>query len=444
MKKVLILGAGLVARPITLYLLDQPDVEVLVASRTVSKAEKIVGDHPQGKAVAFNIEQEQDKLPDLIAQADVAISLLPYTYHVTIAEECIRQKKHLVTTSYVSDAMQALDEKAKAAGVILLNEIGVDPGTDHMSAMKIIDEVHAKGGQVESFESFCGGLPAPDNAWTNPFGYKLSWSPRGVLMAGRNAARFLKDGKQADIEGQDLFAHYERMAIEGLEEEYEIYPNRNSLPYINLYGIPETKTMFRGTIRNRGWCDTLKGIADLGLLEDEDKQSFKGMTYAGFFRKLLNLEADADLKQGIADKLGVEKDSEIIKRLEWLSLLSEDAIEVEEGTPLDILTARFMKLEYAPGEKDMLILMHRFVASYPDKKERITSTMIDFGHQDKKSDSSMSRTVSLPAAIATRLIIEGKITTPGVQIPNTKTWYEPVLQELEEFDIVFKEKVQPL
>ncbi|MHA2272067.1 MAG: saccharopine dehydrogenase C-terminal domain-containing protein [Candidatus Hodarchaeales archaeon] len=444
MKKVLILGAGLVARPITLYLLDQPDLEVLVASRTVSKAEKIVGDHPQGKAVAFNIEQEQDKLPDLIAQADVAISLLPYTYHVVIAEECIRQKKHLVTTSYVSDAMQALDEKAKAAGVILLNEIGVDPGTDHMSAMKIIDEVHAKGGQIESFESYCGGLPAPDNAWTNPFGYKLSWSPRGVLMAGRNAARFLKDGKQADIKGQDLFAHYERMAIEGLEEEYEIYPNRNSLPYINLYGIPETKTMFRGTIRNRGWCDTLKGIADLGLLEDEDKQSFKGMTYAGFFRKLLNLEADADIKHGIADKLGVEKDSEIIKRLEWLSLLSEDAIEVEEGTPLDILTARFMKLEYAPGEKDMLILMHRFVASYPDKKEQITSTMIDFGHQDKKSDSSMSRTVSLPAAIATRLILEGKITTPGVQIPNTKTWYEPVLQELEAFEIVFKEKVQPL
>ncbi|MFX0115337.1 MAG: saccharopine dehydrogenase C-terminal domain-containing protein, partial [Candidatus Hodarchaeota archaeon] len=226
---------------------------------------------------------------------------------------------------------------------------------------------------------------------------------------------------------------------------YETYPNRDSTPYIALYGIPETKTMFRGTIRNLGWCDVLKGIADLGLLKDEpeDKQSLKGVTYAGFFRKLLNLEVAADLKQGIADKLGVEKDAEIINRLEWLSLLSEDVIELEEGTPLDVLTARFMKLEYAEGERDMLILVHKFIATYRDKKERITSTMIDFGHQDKKGDSSMSRTVSLPAAIATRLILEGKITTPGVHIPNSKMWYEPVLQELETLDIGFKEKVEP-
>ncbi|MHA2232349.1 MAG: saccharopine dehydrogenase C-terminal domain-containing protein, partial [Candidatus Hodarchaeales archaeon] len=373
MKKVLILGAGLVTRPITQYLLDQPDIEVLVASRTVSKAENLVGDHPQGKALAFDITKDSEKLPDLIAQVDVAISLLPYTYHVNVAEECIRQKKHLVTTSYVSDAMRALDEKAKTAGVILLNEIGVDPGIDHMSAMKIIDEVHAKGGEIETFESYCGGLPAPDNAWTNPFGYKLSWSPRGVLMAGRNAARFLKDGKQVDIPGEELFAHHEAMSIEDLGD-FETYPNRDSTPYIDLYGIPETKTMFRGTIRNLGWCNTLKGIADLGLLRDdpEDRQSFKNMTYSAFFRKLLNLKSDADLKQGIADKLGTEKDSEIIKRLEWLSLLSEAPIEMEEGTPLDILDACFMKLQYDNSEQDMLILVHKFVVTYPEKKERIT------------------------------------------------------------------------
>ncbi|MFQ5979835.1 MAG: saccharopine dehydrogenase C-terminal domain-containing protein [Candidatus Heimdallarchaeota archaeon] len=445
MKKVLILGAGLVTRPITQYLLDQPDIEVLVASRTVSKAENLVGNHPQGKALAFDITKDSEKLPDLIAQVDVAISLLPYTYHVKIAGECIHQKKHLVTTSYVSDEMRALDEKAKGAGVILLNEIGVDPGIDHMSAMKIIDEVHAKGGEIEAFESYCGGLPAPDNAWTNPFGYKLSWSPRGVLMAGRNPARFLKDGKQVDILGEELFAHHEAMSIEDLGE-FETYPNRDSTPYIDLYGIPETKTMFRGTVRNLGWCETLKGIADLGLLRDdpEDRQSFKNITYATFFRKLLNLKSDADLKQGIADKLGAGKDSEIIKRLEWLSLLSEAPIEMEEGTPLDVLTARFMKLQYDNSERDMLILVHKFVVAYPDKKERITSTMIDLGHQDKNGDSSMSRTVSLPAAIATRLILEGKITTPGVQIPNSKTWYEPVLQELEKFDIVCKEKAEIL
>ncbi len=445
MKKALIFGAGLVAKPITRYLLEQPEIEVLVASRTVSKAENLINGHPKGKAIAFDISKDVDKLPELISEADIAISLLPYTYHVAIAEECIRQKTHMVTTSYVSDSMRALDEKAKKTEIILLNEIGVDPGIDHMSAQKIIDSVHENGGKIDSFKSYCGGLPAPE-ANTNPYGYKLSWSPRGVLMASRNSACFLEDEKQVDIPGEDLFGQKETMLIEGLGD-FETYPNRNSMPYIDLYGIAEVKTMFRGTIRNLGWCDTLLAIGKLGFLDDDpqDKQSFENITYSDFLRKMIDLKLGIDIKQGVADKLQLEKDSEVIERIEWLSLLSDDPITINEGTPLDLVAARFMeKLGYEERERDMLILIHKFIASYPDRKEQITSTLIDYGLQDSTGDSSMSRTVSLPAAIATKLILEDKITIKGVQIPTLKEIYDPVLKELEDLNIVFKENVIPL
>ena len=437
MKKTLVLGAGLVARPLVRYLLDHPNIQVLIASRTVSKAENLIADHPQGEAVEFDITKDIVELPNLVEQADIIISLLPYVYHVTIAEECIRQKKHLVTTSYVSDAMNALNEKAKIAEVILLNELGLDPGIDHMSAMKIINDVRDRNGKIESFSSYCGGLPAPE-ANTNPFGYKLSWSPLGVLLAGRNPACFLKEGKQVDIPGEELFAHYEIMEVEGLGD-FEFYPNRNSLGYIDLYGIQETQTMFRGTLRNLEWCDTLKAIADLGLLNDQIKHSLKDTTYTGFMRKLINVDPDSDLKVAIASKLAISPDSEIIKKLEWLSLLSDDTTRMDEGSPLDVLAARFMeKLQYNEGERDMVILIHEFIAKYPDERVKITSTLVDYGIP--YGDSSMSRTVSLPAAIGARLILEGKITSKGVQIPTIPEIYKPILAELEQLGIVCKEK----
>ncbi|MFX1535389.1 MAG: saccharopine dehydrogenase C-terminal domain-containing protein [Promethearchaeota archaeon] len=439
MKKVLVLGAGLVAGPLVNYLLEH-GYHVTVASRTLSKAEKLIGGHSNGKALEFDITKTPENLKDLVAETDLAVSLLPYIYHVDVAKQCIAHKKHLVTTSYVSDEMRALDAEAKAAGVIFLNELGVDPGIDHMSAMKIIDGVHNAGGKIMSFSSYCGGLPAPE-ANTNPYGYKFSWSPRGVLLAARNSGLYMKDGEKVFIPGEELFKNYEIVDIETLGE-FEGYPNRDSLKYIDLYNIPETKSMFRGTLRNKGWCNTLIKFVELGFLEEKELD-VKGKTYQDLMAMLIKSSDTSDLKKQVAKHLDIPEDSEIIKRFEWLDLFSTKTIPFEKSSPLDILVAVMLdKMQYEKGERDMLILQHEFIAEYPDRKERIFSTMIDFGIKD--GPSSMSRTVSLPAAIGVRLILEGKISSTGVQIPVTPEFYEPILEELEQLNIVCKEKVVPL
>jgi saccharopine dehydrogenase (NADP+, L-glutamate forming)/spermidine synthase len=317
----------------------------------------------------------------------------------------------------------------------------LDPGIDHMEAMRIIHEVEEKGGEILSFTSYCGGLPAPE-ANTNPFGYKFSWSPTGVLLAGKNSAQYLKDGQQIFIPPQDLFDNYLMINIEGLGE-FEGYPNRDSLPYIELYGIKSTKTMFRGTLRNKGWCSTLKKIADLGLLEEEGKD-WTGLTYKDFLKKLMNDPVEEDIKKALSAHLNIEESSDIIQRFEWLGLLSDEPLPLEKGSPLNILGAKMLeKLQYEEGERDMIMLQHQFIASYPgDKKEKITSTLIDFGIPH--GDTSMGRTVGLPAAISTKLILEGKIEKTGVHIPVTPEIYIPILQELKELDIAFKEKKEEM
>lgn len=440
MKKILILGAGLVAKPLVRYLLDQPDFKVEVASRTVSKAVKLIDSHPDGEAKELNLKDEEG-LKKEIADSDLVISMVPYGFHPTVAKFCIDFGKHMVTTSYVSETMQNLDSEAKNAGILIINEIGLDPGIDHMEAMRIIHEVEEKGGEIQSFTSFCGGLPAPE-ANTNPFGYKFSWSPIGVLLAGKNSAQYLKDGQQVLIPAEDLFKDYAIIKIEGLVE-FEGYPNRNSLPYIQLYGIQSTKTMFRGTLRNKGWCPTMKKMVDLQLLDEEEKE-WGDITYKDFIRRLMDNPAEEDIKKALGAHLSIEEDSDIIQRLEWLGLLSDEAITVSKGSALDILGARMLeKLQYEEGERDMIILQHQFIASYPDdKKEKITSTLIDFGIPG--GDSSMARTVGLPAAIATRLILEGKIEMTGVHIPVIPKIYTPILQELKGMDITFKEKREKL
>ncbi len=440
MKKILILGAGLVAKPLVRYLLDQPDFEVEVASRTVSKAVKLIDNHPQGKASELNLKNEEG-LKDEISKADLVISMVPYTFHPIVAKYCIYYKKAMVTTSYVSEVMKNLDAEAKKAGILILNEVGLDPGIDHMEAMRIIHEVEEKGGEILSFTSYCGGLPAPE-ANTNPFGYKFSWSPTGVLLAGKNSAQYLKDGQQIFIPSQDLFDNFLTINIEGLGE-FEGYPNRNSLPYIELYGIKSTKTILRGTLRNKGWCSTIKKIVDLGFLEEEEKD-WTGLTYKDFLKKLMNNPAEEDIKKALSTHLNIEESSDIIQRFEWLGLLSDEPLPSEKNSPLNILGAKMLeKLQYEEGERDMIMLQHQFIASYPgDKKEKITSTLIDFGIPH--GDTSMARTVGLPAAISTKLILEGKIEKTGVHIPVTPEIYIPILQELKELDIAFKEKKEEM
>jgi saccharopine dehydrogenase (NADP+, L-glutamate forming) len=443
-KKILVLGAGLVSRPMVRYLLDVPDFEVIVATRTVSKAQELVGTHTRGKAIALLVDDDA-ALGQLVGECDLAVSLLPYTYHVKVANHCLTHKKPLVTTSYVSDAMRALSAPAKAAGLIFLNEIGLDPGIDHMSAMKIIHDVQKSGGKVTSFMSYCGGLPAPE-ANDNPLGYKFSWSPKGVVMAGRNDARYLKDGKEVFVPGADLFGHRWPLKVqEGFE--FEAYPNRNSLPYIETYGLQGVSTMLRGTFRNPGWCATLKAIADLGVLKDDAvRTAIAGLTPAVWLRGYV--PGTGKLRQDVAAKLGLSATDAILDRFVWLGLFDEKPIDLQQGSNLDILAKQMLdRMTFKPRERDMVVLHHEFIADFPATSNsqpathNIHSTLIAFG--EPGGDSAMARTVSLPAAIGVRMILHGELKLTGVQIPVVPEIYEPVLAELTRLGIECKERTVP-
>ena len=439
-KKILVFGAGLVSRPGVRYLLSNKNLIVTVASRTVSKAEKLVEGFDNGIAKQILVDNEA-AVEELIKENDIIISLLPWVHHLKVANLCLKHNKHMATTSYVSEGMQKLDDEAKSKGLLFLNEIGVDPGIDHMSAMKIIDEVHDEGGKIVHFYSYCGGLPAPQHN-DNPYGYKFSWSPKGVVLASGNPAKYLENGKLVEIVGKDLFLNKRLDEIEDLGT-FEVYPNRDSMPYQDLYGLQEAQTVMRGTYRNVGWCDTLKKIVDLGLIDETPKDNLKGITYKQMMAGLVGAREDEDVAAKTAATVGLSKDDEVIGRLEWLGLFSDEPVP-DYDNYLDILSERLQeKLYYKEGEVDMLILRHKFIVENKDKsRDMITSTMVDYGIPN--GDSSMARTVSLPLAIGVKLMAEGKINLTGVHIPKIKEVYDPVLEELEKLNIKMVEKRVPV
>lgn len=429
--KILVLGSGFVSRPGVTYLLEQKHLNVTVASLELEEAEKLVKDYDNGVACYVDV-QDEENLEKLIKEHDIVISLLPWIFHIKVAKLCLKNNKDMATTSYVSDEMRQLDEEVKAKGLIFLNEMGVDPGIDHMSAMKIINQVHEEDGKIVHFYSYCGGLPAPDDN-DNPFGYKFSWSPRGVVLASRNSARFLENGELREIVGKDLFLCVRCEDVEGVGE-LEVYPNRDSVTYKDIYGIPEAETVMRGTYRYRGWCETFKKMVDLGLVDDTAIEGLKGITFKQMMAKIAGVEASADVKAAIAEKVGLPADAPAIERMEWLGLFSDDIVP-DENNYLDILSVRLQeKLYYKDGEKDMIVLRHKFTVENKDKtRDLITSTLIDYGIPH--GDTSMARTVSYPLAIGVKLMAEGKITLKGVQIPREKAIYQPVLDELETLNI---------
>ena len=440
MKNVLVLGAGMISKPMITYFLNQPDIFVTMASRTVSKAENIIDNHPHGKAFELNVNQNKD-VEDFITNADIVVSLLPYNYHLKIAELCIKHRKHLVTTSYVSKPMKELDKKAKDLGVLLLNECGLDPGIDHMSAMKVIHKIEKNNGKIIYFKSTTGALPAYESN-NNPFGYKFSWSPRGVLLASRNSARWLEDGKEVVIPGEKLFENYKMQDISGVGT-FENYPNRDSLPYKEIYGLKEAKTVYRGTFRMSGWCETFRKLVALGWLNDKPIDGFSGKTYADLTRYLVGAQLGDNLINATARYLNLETYSTIIKRIEWLGLFCNELLPNDKNNPLDYLNVLALKkMSMSKNDKDMIVMHHEFIADYSSKKEYITSTLVDYGIPG--GDTSVARTVSLPAAIAVKMILNNKIKSTGVQIPVIPDLYNPILNELEEMGIKFFENVSKL
>lgn len=440
MKKILVLGAGMISRPLVRYLLDQPDYFIKMASRTVRKAERIINSHKRGEAISFNVSDDS-LLEQLVSKSDVVVSLLPYIYHVKVAKLCIKHKKNLVTTSYISNEMRKLDNKAKEVGVILLNECGLDPGIDHMSAMRIIHNIEMRGGTVVSFKSTTGALPSHE-ANNNPFGYKFSWSPRGVLLASRNSSKWLENGKIISIPGEKLFENYILQDIPEIGT-FENYPNRNSIPYRDIYGLKEAKTVYRGTFRMTGWCETMRYIVALGWLSDEPMKFFSGKTYGDVTRHLIGVKSNKNLIKATAAFLDLEIYSCVIKRIEWLGLFSNESLPDNIDNPLDFLNVIAMKkMPLELGERDMVVMYHEFIAKYSSKKELINSVLINYG--TPHGDSSISRTVALPAAIAVKMILKRKIRITGVHLPVISEIYNPILDELEKIGIKFKEEIAAL
>lgn len=440
MKNVLILGAGLVSRPMARYLLDQPGFNLTVASRTLSKAEKLIDGNPKGKALQLVVEDEA-KLKKLISEADLVVSLLPWTHHLKVAAICLQMSRHFVTTSYVKPEMQKLDSEAKQKGLLFLNEIGVDPGIDHMAAMKVINKVKSDGGEITSFYSYCGGLPALEHN-NNPLGYKFSWSPAGVMLAAGNDGCYLKDKEIIDIPGEKLFEHYWLIDVP-CAGTFEAYINRNALPYIDLYDVKSVKSMYRGTLRNISHCESWNYFKMLGLLDQKKEYDFTTTSPRKVMENLIGAQG-SDLEAQVAGYLGIPVYSIAIKKLAWLGLFDDKLLPLGKASVFDMFAHILQdKLAYHSDELDLLVQHHEFIAEYPGgKKEKITSTMVDKGIPG--GDSSMARTVSLPAAIAVKLILEEKIKLSGVHIPISPEIYEPVLTELESMNIKLVERVKKI
>jgi saccharopine dehydrogenase-like NADP-dependent oxidoreductase len=434
MKKVLILGAGLVVRPMVEYLLNN-NIGLMIASPMKDRADEMIKGNPLGSSIDWSMD-DPVILEKLVSEYDITVSLLPYIYHSDVAKICLKYGKSMVTTSYIQPGMKELDESARNAGLLFLNEIGLDPGIDHMTAMRIIDHIHGKGGKVEEFFSLCGALPAPESA-DNPFRYKFSWSPKGVILASRNSALYLKKGRKVFIEPADLFKDRFSFNFPRIGN-LEVYPNRDSVSYMDIYGIPETNTIYRGTFRYEGWCEALDAMKSLNML-DETIMDYQGMSYSEFLAERAKTET-SDLKEKLAGKLSVSLNSVTIQAFDYLGFFSDEKLKYHKASPFDITSDRMIKkMMLSANERDMVVLQHIFLASYPDrKKEVIKSSMLDFG--SPSTNTSIARTVALPAAIAVRMILEKRIEVTGVCRPVVAQIYNPVLDELKTLGVEMKEE----
>lgn len=440
MNSILIIGAGRSASVLINYVLKlalERNWQVTVADSNLELAQQKIAGFPQARAAWLDVMKANDRR-DLIGRADVVVSLLPAHLHLEVAQDCIRLNKHLITASYVSKEMYRLGDEARDRELIFMGEMGLDPGIDHMSAKQKIDEIQEKGGKLKSFHSYTGGLIAPESD-DNPWHYKFTWNPRNVVLAGQGTAQYLENGKFKYIPYNRLFEQAYPVDIPGMGE-YEVYANRDSLLYREVYGLKDIPTIFRGTIRHKGYCEAWNALVRLGLTDgsypilDADKITYHELMEA----YLGNSDFSGSVKDRVAQFLDVATDSDVMEKLNWLGLFRKKRVKMPHATPALILENLLLdKWKLQPDDKDMIIMQHEFAYELDGKEKKEISTMVIKG-QDSVN-TAMAQLVGLPLGIFVKLVMEGRIKSAGVQIPVMKEVYEPVLHELKDFGIEFKE-----
>lgn len=445
MRTILIIGAGRSASSLIQYLLEKSvseELHLIIGDLSLALAEKKTNKHPNATPIALDIYDENQR-KDAIQKADIVISMLPAHLHIEVARDCIKYRKHLVTASYISDAMQELDAEAKKNNLIFMNEIGLDPGIDHMSAMKVIDEIREKGGKMLLFESFCGGLVAPESD-NNLWNYKFTWAPRNVVLAGQGgAAKFIQEGTYKYIPYINLFRRTEFLEVEGYGK-FEAYSNRDSLKYRSVYGLDDVLTLYRGTIRRVGFSKAWNMFVQLGMTDDsyvmEDSEN---MSYRQFVNSFLPYHPTDSVEIKMRLILKIDQDDIMWDKLLELDLFNPNKkVGLKNATPAQILEKILSESwSLQPHDKDMIVMYHKFGYVLHGEEKQIDSKMVCIG--EDQTYTAMAKTVGLPVAMAALLILNGKITTPGVQLPIRKEVYLPILEELEKYGVVFKEQEMP-
>lgn len=442
MKNILIIGAGKSSSYLIKYLLEKSDKENLhlhIGDICTKNIKLIVGDHQNATSFLFDVFDSK-KRQEYIKKSDIVISMLPARFHIEVAKDCITYNKHMVTASYISKEMRALDDAAKTKGLVFMNEIGVDPGIDHMSAMQLIDKIKESGGKMLLFESFTGGLVAPEND-TNLWNYKFTWNPRNVVLAGQGgAAMFIQEGTYKYIPYHKLFRRTEFLNIDG-SGNFEAYANRDSLKYRSIYGLEDIPTMYRGTIRKVGFSRAWDIFVQLGMTDDSYRiQNSEGMSYRDFVNLFLAYSPSDSVELKLRSYLKIDQDDVVWAKLIELDLFNPTKkITLKNATPAQILQ-KILESSWTLEEedKDMIVMQHLLGYEMNGEKKQIESSLIVKG--ENQNYTAMAKTVGLPVAIAALKILQGEIKTPGVQLPISKEIYEPILKELKEYGVQFSEK----
>jgi len=447
MKNVLVLGAGKSTPYLVHYLLQNArknDWFVTVADRDLKAARALVKQHPRGSAVLFDINDAEMRSAQ-ISKSDIVLNILSPMFQHQIAMSCLHYGKHMISVSYEDNRIRDMEKDALRKGILLLTEMGLDPGIDHMSASSMIDKVRKKGGVINRFESYGGGLPALDSL-NNPLKYVISWDPRNVVMAGESGAQYFKDGKIKIIPHHTVFLHSWPMDVKGVGT-LEAYPNRDSLNYKNLYGFEKAHTVIRGTLRYPGWSETWLQIVRLGMTNEGQRiPNLKNVTWAELTEMFLPLNSQGPhVGQRVANFLNLSPTGQIMQNLEWLGLFSDEKIGLNVETSAQALTHLLGKrLQLKKDARDMVIIMHRMDVTYPKtkKSERYTATMIQNGKRG--GFTAMAKSVGLPAGIVAKLLLTNKLPLTGCHIPTHPAIYDPVLKGLAESGLIFDESVEKL